>query len=123
MHNSELCFGPLAHPVLHELQNRINALPKECLNFVAALMSEEVIATPPLSDLIFGMIYIRNGISIEPIHEALAAVVNLRNSQNSCELNVLQEKMALINSCGVEKAASGALLFVVQLPTLLQFTA
>lgn len=120
MVNPELCFGPKAHPLLHELQNRIDALPKECLNFVAALMSEEVIATPPLSDLIFGMIFIRNGISIEPIHEALTTMVNLRNSHKSCELEVRKEKIALINSCGVEKAASAALQFVLDLPTLLQ---
>jgi hypothetical protein len=120
MGNSELRFGSQAHPLLHELQTRIDALPKESLNFVAALMSEEVIATPPLSDLIFGMIYIRNGISIEPIHEALTSMVNLRNCSSACELEVRQEKIALISSCGVEKAASAALQFVVELPTLLQ---
>jgi hypothetical protein len=120
MVNPTLRFGPQAHPLLHELQNRIDALPKESLNFVAALMSEKVIATPPLSDLIFGMIYIRNGISIEPIHEALTTMVHLRNSHKSCELEVREEKIALISSCGVEKAATAALQFILELPTLLE---
>jgi hypothetical protein len=120
MHNPELHFGPTAHPILRELQNRIDALPKESLNFVAALMSEKVIATPPLSDLIFGMIYIRNGISIEPIHEALTTMVHLRNSHTEPELALYREKQALICSCGVQKTAACALQFVVELQSLLE---
>jgi hypothetical protein len=119
MSNLDLRFGQDAHPILKELQSRIDALPKESLNFVAALMSHGVIATPPLSDLIFGMIYIRNGISIEPIHQALATVVALRNQHSPAQAKLRDENLTFVFACGARTAADGALQFVVELQTLL----
>ncbi|WP_210546556.1 hypothetical protein [Rhodoferax sp. PAMC 29310] len=96
MTNSELRFGKDAHPILRELQSRIDAIPKESLNFVAAMIADGVITTPPLSDLIFGMIYIRNGISIEPIHQALSTVVALRNQHSPAQAKLRDEKLAFV---------------------------
>jgi hypothetical protein len=120
MTNSELRFGKDAHPILRELQSRIDAMPKESLNFVAAMMADGVITTPPLSDLIFGMIYIRNGISIEPIHQALTTVVALRNQHGLEQAKLRDDKLAFVFACGGRKAADGALQFVVELQTLLE---
>lgn len=115
----DLRFGEKAHPILRELQARIDAMPKESLNFVAALMSERSIISPPLSDLVFGLAYIRNGISIEPIHQALVNVVKLRHADEAHKIQFRKEQMSLILACGADKAADRALKFVVELQTLL----
>lgn len=114
----DLRFGEDAHPILRELQSRVDALPKECHNFVAALMSEETLVTKPLSDLIFGLVYIKYGISMEPIHQALATVVALRNELEVDKVQLRDEKMAFLVACRAEKAADRALKFVVDLQTL-----
>ena len=115
----DLRFGEKAHPILRELQARVDAMPKESLNFVAALMSDGSIISPPLSDLVFGMVYIRNGIAIEPIHQALVTVVKLRHADEANKIQFRKEQMALILACGADKAADRALKFVVELQTLL----
>ena len=115
----DLRFGEKAHPILRELQTRVDAMPKESLNFIAALMSERSIISPPLSDLVFGMIYIRNGISIQPIHQALVKVIKLRHAEEALQIQFRKEQMALILACGADKAADRALKFVVELQTLL----
>jgi hypothetical protein len=117
----ELRFGDKSHPILKELQARVDALPKESLNFVAALMSDDTIVGPPLSDLVFGMIYIRNGISIEPIHQALTAIVASRKDRDAAQAQMRNEKMTFITACRAEKAADGALKFLVELQTLMEF--
>lgn len=115
----DLRFGEKAHPILRELQARVKSMPKESLNFVAALMSEGSIISPPLSDLVFGMIYIRNGISIEPIHQALVNVVKYRHADDAAKIQFRKEQMSFILACGADKAADRALKFVVELQTLL----
>ncbi len=117
----DLRFGDKSHPLLQELQTRVDTLPKECLNFVAALVVDDTIVGPPLSDLVFGMIYIRNGISIEPIHKALATIVASRKSRDAATVQMRDEKMAFIVACGAEKAADRALKFLVELQTLIAF--
>lgn len=119
MDKTHLRFGEGAHPLLRSLQSRVDQLPKESLNFVAALMSLKNFIAPPLSDLIFGMIHIRNGIVIEPIHQALATMVALRGNNSPEVVAVRNEKMALIYACGANKAADTALEFLFELPTLL----
>jgi hypothetical protein len=114
----DLRFGDKAHPILRELQHRIDTLPKGCLNFVAALMAGGTLVEQPLSDLVFGMVYIRNGISIEPIHQALATLVALRHEKEASKVKLRDEKMAFILVCGADKAADNALKFVVELQTL-----
>lgn len=97
------------------------SLPSDWDNFVAALMSNDTIVGPPLSDLVFGMVYIRNGISIEPIHQALATIVASRKARDAAQVQMRDEKMAFITACRAEKAADGALKFLVELQTLIEF--
>ncbi|MBU0589031.1 MAG: hypothetical protein KJ852_09895 [Gammaproteobacteria bacterium] len=122
MDKPQLRFGEDAHPLMKSLQKCIDELPKESLNFVAAVVASKCLITPPLSDLIFGMIYIRNGINIEPVHAALATVMTHRSSQDSRLLDLRDEKLAFIRACGSLKAAETALQFIYDLPKLVNPT-
>lgn len=114
----QLRFGEDAHPVMRSLQLGIDELPKETLNFVAAVVASQCLVTPPLSDLIFGMIFIRNGINIEPMHAALATIMTHRASKDPKLVALRDEKLAFIRACGTLAAAEKALQFIYDLPKL-----
>lgn len=118
--SATLRFGDDAHPLLQALQTRIDQLPKESLNFVAALMAARDLIPTPLSGLIFGMVAVRNGIEIGPAHQALASAVALRGGNSPPVVAKREEKLALIFACGLTKAADAALKFVMDLPNLLE---
>jgi hypothetical protein len=113
-------FGEDAHPVLMALQTRVDQIPKESLNFVAALMAARDLIPVPMSDLIFGMIAVRNGIEIGPVHHALASAVALWGGDTQPAVSKRNEKLALIAACGMCRAADGALKFVIELPSLME---
>jgi hypothetical protein len=69
---TKMHFGINSHPLLRALQIRVDQLPKSSLNFVAALMAARDLIPQPLCDLIYGMVAVRNGIKIGPVHQALA---------------------------------------------------
>lgn len=114
-----LRFEDDAHPLLRALQLRVDQLPKESLNFVAALMAARDLIPVPLSGLIFGMVAVRNGIAMGPVHLALASAVALRGGNSPPIVAKREEKLALIFACGLTKAADAALKFVMELPNLL----
>jgi len=115
---SKMHFGIDAHPLLRALQIRVDQLPQSSLNFVAALMAARDLIPQPLCDLLFGMVAVRNGIEIGPVHQALAAAVAMRGSKAASAAVTRDAKLALISACGVSRPADVALRFVIDLPGL-----
>jgi hypothetical protein len=114
----ELRFSEKSHPIFRDLQERIDRLPNDSLNFVAALMGVKNLIPAPLSDLVFGMIYVRAGIAIGPMHLALASAVSLRHQRAEIVQEMRDAKLALIAACDATKASLVALEFVASLHTL-----
>jgi hypothetical protein len=115
---TQMHFGIDSHPLLRALQIRVDELPNSSLNFVAALMAVRDLIPQPLCDLIFGMVAVRNGIEIGPVHQALAAAVAMRGSKPRFAAATRDAKLALISACGVSRPADVALRFVIDLPGL-----
>lgn len=119
---SKMHFGINSHPLLRTLQIRVDQLPKSSLNFVAALMAARDLIPQPLCDLIYGMVAVRNGIEIGPVHQALAAAVAMRGSKVRSAAATRDAKLALISACGVSRPADVALRFVIDLPGLVHLS-
>ena len=114
----QLRFTEKSHPIFRELQDRIDQLPKEALAYVAVLMGVKDLVPAPLSELVFGMVYVRNAILIGPMHVALAGAVRLRNQHTEAAASMRCARLALIAACQGSATCMIALEFVANLRTL-----
>ena len=105
--------------LLAALQTRVDTLGAQEASFVLSVLARTALVPKPLADLIVGMLVRTRPVRLEPVHHALADLVSHTQGKLERPVSLGHEGLALIRACQRDRAANGALDFILALPSVL----